>query len=197
MRWKTNWPWHKICCHGSKQPAHTTSLRRELYQSILPPWPGLSRNGTPGRPLTLFGACADYLLLIFRDLHGGHSPAVSPRTVDHAACPLRYDVLFAYLPTSATAWCIVDWSPISGALTPRLAHLVLVLAAMKVWNDTLYRTEGRRKKWKKTKRRNSWMEESKKNSWQTQGGKKEWKRQGLNCGIRRDPGETGQCPQLL
>jgi hypothetical protein len=164
MRWKTNWPWHKICCHGSKQPAHTTSLRRELYQSILPPWPGLSRNGTPGRPLTLFGACADYLLLIFRDLHGGHSPAVfSPhRWSCCLLAQIRCSVL--HVPPNK-CHCMMNrgligdrWradAPFSascfgcgcnGGVKWHLAH------------------KGREKeKWKETKRRNSLMKESKKN----------------------------------
>lgn len=173
MCWKTNWPWHKICCHGWKQTAHTTSLRRELYQSILPPWTGLSRNGMRGRPLTLFGACADYLLLIFRDLHGGHSPAVFSPHRWSCCLPAKIRWFFMYLPTSATEWWIADRSAISGALTPRLAHVVSVLAAMEVWNDTLHRKEGRRKnerkrkdgthEWKRVKRINDRQKEERSN----------------------------------
>lgn len=103
MCWKTNWPWHKICCHGWKQPAHTTSLRRELF--ISPSF--LHDRGCRGMERQV-----GHSLYLVPALTTSSSSSVtftaatpllsSPRTVDHAACPLRYDVL--HVPPNKCHW---------------------------------------------------------------------------------------------
>jgi hypothetical protein len=143
-----------------KQPAHMTSLRSEIYQSILPPWPGLSRIGTPARSATHFIWC-------LRWLPPPHLPWPSRRPLPccllpapNIMQPTRSDTtFFTYLPTSATEWWIGDRSAISGALTPLQRTLFWFWLRLRC---EITPCTGR--KWEgNTKTRNSWMEERKKN----------------------------------